>query len=41
MKEKGSHMEGGQLSLLGNDVVVFENDVLSSVLVLKWPIFYK
>ena len=41
MKGKGSHMEGGQLSLLEKDCVVLEDDILSSVLVLKCPMSYE
>lgn len=34
-------MEGGQLSLLGKACVVLEDDILSSVLVLKCPMSYE
>lgn len=34
-------MEGGQLSLLEKDCVVLEDDILSSVLVLKCPMSYE
>lgn len=40
-KEKGSYMEGGQLSLLGKDCVIFKDNILSSVLVLTCPVSYE
>ena len=34
-------MEGGQLSLLGKDCVIFKDNILSSVLVLTCPVSYE